>query len=241
MRARVAEWLRQRDLELIGSFLVLVLLILGFVQLGALVSGDSRAWDEAILRAMRDPRDASVGLGPAATEGMMRDITALGSGTLSGAFSIALVGWLLLTGRPGAALVVALAVFGGWGLNELLKELYARERPTVVPHLMGATNESFPSGHTMISAVIYPTMAEVFGRMVRQRRVRFYLMGLAIFIAFIVGVSRVYMGVHYPSDVLGGLCMGFAWALVCGIVVRMFQRSGMIRTRAKEETSPTTA
>lgn len=230
MQERIAEWLRQRDLELIGSLFLLALFVLVFLQIGDLVGGDPHGWDEAVLRGLRDPRDPSVGIGPAAMEGMMRDVTALGSGTLSGAICVALVGWLLLTGRPGAALVVALAVLGGWGLNEILKELYGRERPTIVPHLMGTSNESFPSGHTMISAVIYPTTAEVFGRLVRQRRLRFYLMGLAIFVALIVGFSRVYLGVHYPSDVLGGLCMGFAWALVCGIVVRLFQRSGTIRT-----------
>ncbi len=236
MKARtpLREWFRIIDLDLIAAFLVFGLLLLAFLELGE----GPISLDERILRALRDPVDPSIGIGPEGFEGTMRDITALGSGTFAVLISVALVGWLLLTGRPGAALFVTIAMFGAWGLNELLKETFARERPTIVPHLMGASDPSYPSGHTMISAVLYPTMAELFGRLVDQRKLRFYLMGMAITVALLVAFSRVYLGVHYLSDVLGGLSMGFAWALVCGIVARVLQRHRVFRSRPLDSTEP---
>lgn len=236
--ARIKEWLLARDLDLIGSLLLIALLVLAFLEIGDMAFGDPRSIDASILLALREPHDLSDGIGPPRVTDMMRDITALGSGTLAAAFSLALVGWLLLTGRPGAAIFVILAVVGAWVINDVLKDTFGRARPEIVPHLMRATNESFPSGHTMISAVLYPTQAGIFGRLVRQRRLRFYLMGLAIATAVLVGFSRIYLGVHYPSDVLGGLCIGFAWALACGIAVRLLQRHDVFRSRPKDEPAP---
>jgi len=229
-RARIRDWAKATDLELIATLLVLALFAWAFVEL----SDAPGEMNRRILVALRQRDDLSRGLGGPHVEGMMRDITALGSGTLAILYSAYFIGWLLLTRRPGAALFVTIAMFGAWGLNELLKEAYARERPDVVPHLMGASDPSFPSGHTMISAVLYPTFSELLGRLVHSKRVRFYLMGVAIATAFLVGLSRVYLGVHYPSDVLGGLVAGFAWALVCGIVARILQRHRVFRTRAIE-------
>jgi undecaprenyl-diphosphatase len=220
-----------RDLELMTGLLAVALLALAFVHLSNHIEGDPRAFDEQILLSLREPHDLATPIGPERFRDMARDITALGSGTLVGMFSIALTLWLLLTRRPGAALFVAVAVLGGWLLNDLMKDLFARERPTIVPHLMNVSNASFPSGHAMTAAVLYPTMAELMGRLVRPRHARLYLMTLAIVIALFVGFTRIYLGVHYPSDVLGGLCAGFAWALLCGIVARMLQRRGFFRAK----------
>lgn len=241
-RARARDWLRARDLDLIAALFVLALLLWAFIHIGGEVLEGPISIDDRILVALRDPHDLARGWGGPAMEGAMRDLTALGSGTLAILFSVAFVGWLLLTGRPGAALFVAIAMLGAGWLNDILKDVFGRARPTVVPHLTPASEESFPSGHTMISAVLYPTMAELAGRLVAKKRLRFYLMALAIFMAILVAFSRVYLGVHYPSDVVGGLAAGFAWALVCGIAARWLQRRGVFRTRpsatAELETPP---
>lgn len=234
-RARLRDWLRARDLDLIAALLVLALLLWALVHLSGEVLEGPISLDDRILVALRDPHDLARGWGGHTFEGAMRDLTALGSGTLAILFSIAFVGWLLLTGRPGAAIFVAIAMIGAGVLNDLMKDAIGRARPTVVPHLMTAHEESFPSGHTMISAVLYPTIAELLGRLVPKKRVRFYLMAVAILIALLVGFSRVYLGVHYPSDVLGGLSAGFAWALVCGIVARLLQRRHVFRTQPSAE------
>lgn len=226
-RERIREWARATDLELVLGLLLLALFAWAFIELSDAPGEVNRR----ILVALRDPADLSRGVGGPTVEGIFRDITALGSGTLAILFAGSFVGWLLLTGRPGAAVFVTVAMFGAWGLNELLKSAYGHERPDVVPHLMGASDPSFPSGHTMISAVLYPTMAELLGRLTPSRRERLYLMSIAIAIAVLVGLSRVYLGVHYPSDVLGGLAAGFAWALATGIVARVLQRRRVFRTQ----------
>lgn len=235
MRERARDWAKATDLELIGSLLLLGILTLVFVRIADAVSDAPLSIDERILLALRDPADPSVGLGGDSFPSMVRDTTALGSGTLTGLFSFGLVGYLLLTGRPGAAIFVVIAVLGSWGLNDLLKEWFARERPTIVPHMMTANEPSFPSGHTMISATFYPTLAEIFGRLVTRRRARIYLMLLGVALAMLVGFTRVYLGVHYPSDVVAGLCTGLGWALLCGIVVRMLQKRRIFTTAAHDE------
>jgi undecaprenyl-diphosphatase len=234
-RARLRDWLRARDLDLIAALLILALLLWALIHLSEEVLEGPISLDDRILVALRNPHDLAQGWGGRSFEGAMRDLTALGSGTLAILFSVAFVGWLLLTRRPGAALFVTVAMLGAGVLNEVLKDWFGRERPTIVPHLMGASDLSFPSGHTMISAVLYPTMAELIGRLMGPRSVRLYLMGFALVVAILVAFSRVYLGVHYPSDVLGGLSAGFAWALVCGIVARLLQRRHVFRTRPEPE------
>lgn len=226
-RDRLRDWLRVIDLDLIGALFLIALFLFLLIHFG----GDPLSIDTKILLALRVPGDPATGLGGARVEGMMRDITALGSSTLAVYFSLAFVSWLLLTGRPGAALFVTVAMIGAGVLNELLKDVFGRARPAVVPHLMGASDLGYPSGHTMVSAVLYPTMAELLGRLVTQRRLRFILMAFAILTALLVAFSRIYLGVHFPSDVFGGLSAGFAWALICGIVARLLQRRRVFRTR----------
>lgn len=228
--------LRTTDLEIVIASLAVMILLLAFVQLGSAVSAGGLSMDDRILLLMREPGDPSRGLGGDALAGMVRDLTALGSGTVTGLFAIAFVGYLLMVGRPRAALFVVIAVLGAWGLNTVLKELFARERPTIVTHLMTANEPSFPSGHTMIATTFYPTMAELLGRLGPHRRVRLYLMGLAITFALAIGMTRIYLGVHYPSDVLGGLCAGLGWALFCGIVARVLQGRRVVEPAAPPAT-----
>jgi undecaprenyl-diphosphatase len=122
------------------------------------------------------------------------------------------------------AVVVVVAVACGALLNEGLKDAFARERPTVVPHLMRVSSASFPSGHSMLAAILYPTLGELIARLMPSGRARTFLVGLGIGLAVAVGATRVYLGVHYPSDVLAGLTMGLAWALTCGLAARFLQR-----------------
>jgi undecaprenyl-diphosphatase len=232
---RAREWAQARDLTLIGYALLLGLLTLVSAQIADLVRDAPLSIDQRILLSLRDPVDRSEPLGGSSFQSMVRDVTALGSGTLTGLFAFALLGYLFLTGRPWAALFVGVAVLGSWGLNEGLKDWFARERPTIVPHLMTATEPSFPSGHTMISATLYPTLAELFGRLLTRRRARVYLMGLAIGLAGLVGFTRVYLGVHYPTDVVAGLCLGLGWALLCGIVARWLQKRHLMDQAPRDE------
>jgi undecaprenyl-diphosphatase len=220
------------DLEVLLACLAVALLSLTFLELANLVGAGSNGLDDALLLMFRQPGHPDVARGGEALTAMMRDVTALGSGTVTGLFAIGLTGYLLVIGRPRAALFVVVAVLGAWCLNAGLKELFARERPSVVTHLMSASEASFPSGHTMISSTFYPTLAELVALLVPHRRGRFYGMGVAIALASLIGVSRMYLGVHYPSDVVAGLCAGLSWALICGLCARWLQRRRLVEPNA---------
>ena len=235
LKTRLAAWVKARDLELVASFLLIAVLLLVFLRVADAVSVKPLTLDERILLALRNPADITVGVGGQTFQSMIRDVTALGSGTLTGLFTVGLLGYLILTGRPAAAVFVVVAVLGCWLLNDVLKDLFGRERPTIVPHMITADEPSFPSGHTMISATFYPTLAALFGRFVTRKRARFYLMALGIALAVLVGFTRLYLGVHYPSDILAGLCMGFAWALFCAIAARYLQKRHLLRSRPHDE------
>jgi undecaprenyl-diphosphatase len=119
---------------------------------------------------------------------------------------------------------VLVSIGGGQMLSSLLKLGIDRPRPELVPHLAEVSTLSFPSGHAMLSAVTYLTLGVMIARIVPGRLSRIYVLGLAVLITLMVGASRIYLGVHWPSDVLAGWCAGFAWAMLCWLVVRLFFR-----------------
>ncbi len=120
------------------------------------------------------------------------------------------------------------ATLGGLLLSALLKERFDRPRPQVVPHLSLAMTSSFPSGHSMNSAVVYLTLGSMLAGLSRELRLKVYFFCVAVILTFLVGVSRVFMGVHYPTDVLAGWCAGLAWSLSCGLTARRLRRRGLV-------------
>jgi undecaprenyl-diphosphatase len=141
-------------------------------------------------------------------------VTALGSFAFLGLLTAAVAGYLLLVRQRALAVLIVAAAFGGMLLSTLLKLGFDRPRPDV-PHLARVFTASFPSGHATLSAVVFLTLGALLARAERKRRVKTYFVALAIFLTVAVGVSRVYLGVHYPSDVLAGWCLGTAWATLC--------------------------
>lgn len=169
-----------------------------------------RRLDRAVLLALR--ADAADPLGPPWVEAALRDLTALGSVAVLAAMTVATALFLTLEGRPRAALH-ALAVFCGSGiLVQLLKQGFARPRPGIVAHALQVTGWSFPSGHSLMSTATLLTLGALLGAGRRRTAIRRYFLGLAAVLAFVVGASRVYLGVHWPSDVVAGWLLGGAWA-----------------------------
>jgi undecaprenyl-diphosphatase len=186
------------------------------------LEGETRGFDEAILLALREPGDLAVPIGPHWLTHAVGDITSLGSVTVLALMTILATAHLLLDRRFAIAAFVFSSVLTGWLASTLLKIIVARPRPDIVPHLAEVTDLSFPSGHAMVSAVTYLTLGALLARTQRYRSTHSFVMGAGVFLAIIVGMSRVYLGVHYPTDVLAGWCAGALWALGCWLVSRKF-------------------
>lgn len=201
----------------------------GFIELADDVSeGDTRDVDTALLLAFRNKNDLSDPLGPRWFEEVMRDITALGGLTVLAATALAVIGFLILTRKRHFALMIALSVSLGMGLSSLLKQAFARARPDLVAHATEVYTHSFPSGHAMLSAVVYLTLGALLARSRSEPAVKVYLLSVAVLLTLAVGVSRVYLGVHWPSDVLAGWAIGAAWALGCWLVMVWLQARGKL-------------
>ena len=219
---------------LIGGLLLAILAFCAFGLAGEVVDGDTQAFDERVLRALRDPQDPSVPIGPRWLRIAALDITSLGGATVIGLAVAAIVGFLLLQGMSRTALFVFLASAGGWLLNNGLKAVFARPRPDVVPHLHEVMSLSFPSGHAMTSAAVYLTLGAMLMRISERRLTKIYCMAIAMLATLLIGSSRVYLGVHYPTDVLAGWMIGMSWALLVWLIERRIERqAGMKKEQAK--------
>lgn len=219
------------ELVLLLSAIAVVLLIFTFAELADdVLEGDTQGFDTWLLRALRQPDNPALPLGPAWLQYAALDVTALGSFTVLGLATLAIAGFLLLQGMARTAAFVFVATTGGWLLNSVLKDVFQRTRPDVVPHLREVMSLSFPSGHAMTSAAVYLTLGALTMRVADRRVTKFYCMAMAMLVTFLVGASRVYLGVHYPSDVLAGWLVGLTWALVCWAIERRIEhRAGLRR------------
>jgi undecaprenyl-diphosphatase len=200
-----------------------------FVEIaGEVLEGDVTRFDRTLLLALRSAGDPSDPIGPRWFEEAARDVTGLGGTTVLTFVTLAAIAYLVMTGKSHAALLVLVAVAGGMLLSTALKLGFARPRPDLVPHGARVYTASFPSGHAMLSAVTYLTLGALLARVQPQRRVKAFLLGLAILLTLVIGMSRVYLGVHWPSDVLAGWCGGAAWASLCWFIALQLQRRGEV-------------
>ena len=192
--------------------------------------GETRAFDEALLLALRDPINLSEPVGPAWLQIMFRDITSLGGYAVVTLITLAVIGYLLMAGKRGAALWVLASVGGGAVLSSLLKLGIDRPRPDLVAHLVEVNTASFPSGHATLAAVTYLTLGALLSRVEARRSAKIYALTVALTLTFLIGISRVYLGVHWPTDVLAGWCVGSAWAMLCWRIALALQRSGNVES-----------
>lgn len=181
--------------------------------------GEVDGIDRRLLLFFRDPADTSRPIGPEWLKQTVTEITALGGYPILVVMVGAVVGFLLVSRRFGPALFVLLSVGAGTLVGHLLKLAYDRPRPDVVDHLVAIHTPSFPSGHATMSAVVYLTLASLILRLVDSRAVRAYVLTIAIALTVSVGLSRIYLGVHWPSDVAAGWAIGVAWACFSWLAV----------------------
>jgi len=211
-------WLKSADLRLLMELAIIGALIVTFLGIAHAVGSGSESFDHAILLGLRDSPEDPIG-GPDVQAAIMH-LSGLGSGAVTTLVTIIAVLFLCLAGRwRFAGLVVACAA-GTLVAMMILKGIYDRPRPSIVTPIDLPGDESFPSGHSMISSALYPTLAVLVARALPTRRLRIFTVVVGVFLAGMIGISRLYLGVHYPTDVLAGWTIGVTWALVCGVVAR---------------------
>ncbi len=192
-----------------------------------LADGETHAFDLWLLNLLRtSPSDP---VGPAWLERMMLDITSLGSLSVIGVVAVLAVGYLLIERQRVEAVALVVAAGGGLLWSQFLKGVFERDRPPPDYRLVETLNASFPSGHALLATVFYLTLGALLARAMPRRRLKAYVIGAALALAVLVGVSRVYLGAHWPTDVLAGWCVGAAWSSACWLAEYVLLRRRRIR------------
>ncbi|MEY2934819.1 MAG: hypothetical protein RL033_5568 [Pseudomonadota bacterium] len=223
------QLLRHAELGYVLSLGALAAGLYVFIEVAEEVTeGGTHSVDRALLYALRNPSDLSDPLGPPWLEEMVCDWSALGGRALLSLLSIAVITHLLLAKRPRAAGLVAISVIGASLLSLGLKRSFQRPRPDLVPRLLHVSSSSFPSGHSLLSAAVYLTLGALLARTQPNRLLKIHILSWASLLTLLVGVSRVYVGVHWPSDVCAGWAAGAAWAALCWLVAHALQRRGLL-------------
>jgi len=197
-----------------------VLCLAGFAAMAIMVTtGHGTAFDAAGLKLWREGPGLAVPHGPAWLLEAVRDYTALGGALLRNLFAIGAIVALLFLKLRREAVLFGATIISGCIVGIALKALFDRPRPTIVPHLMEAGGSSFPSGHSFNAAVVYIAMALAFAAISPLRRVRWTVIGSALCLTLLVALSRVWLGVHYPSDAIAGWLGGAGWAFLASAVL----------------------
>lgn len=206
------------EITILLSLLACVLGLWGFLELtDEILENEIFGYDEWLLNSLRRGGNP---VGPPWMPEVMRDITSLGSTAVLVIVLASVSGFLALQKKFRSALLTIITAGSGVLVVIALKYFLARERPDIITHMVEVTSLSYPSGHAMMSAVVYLTLASMVALLQDHRRTKIYSIVMALLLTFLIGSSRVYLGVHYPSDVLAGWSMGLAWASLCWLVVR---------------------
>jgi undecaprenyl-diphosphatase len=228
MLKTIAQLVRRESLLLIFLLLISALVLLFLGVAGEVREGETGDFDRWIIQLFRDPLDHARPLGPPWLVEAMRDVTSLGSTVVLATIVILVVVYLLIVRKYAMALLVAAAVIGGQVMSTLVKLTIDRPRPDFPDWAPLVFTPSFPSGHAMLSAVTYLTLGVLLARAQPTPILRIYFVAVAIFLTLSIGISRVYLGVHWPTDVIAGWSVGSAWALTCGAVALWLQERGTV-------------
>ncbi len=227
--SRVRAWVGAREAGTLAALLLAAGGVWLFLEIAdEVLEGATASVDEQLLLMLRAPADSSDPLGPPWVEDLARDITGLGGAAVLTLLTAASAGFLALQRKRHLALYLLAAVASGTLVSTLLKMGFDRPRPDLVPHGQIVYTSSFPSGHSMLSAVAFLTLGALLASGQTNFRLRAYLIGVAVFLTVLVGVSRVYLGVHWPTDVLAGWTAGAAWALFCWALAEKLRRRGAV-------------
>ena len=220
---RIVHWIRNLDEGLLIAVSVIVVGSWIFLEtVDEVTEGETDHVDRAIVRWVAGlPTHGWV-------DEAMRDLTAFGGMVVLAGVTLAASAYLLVRRKYHAAIAMLIAIVGGIALSLTLKGFFNRARPDIIPHGSYTMTTSFPSGHAMLSAVVWLTLATMLGRLEKSPWLKAYFILLGLFVSFLVGVSRVWLGVHWPTDVLAGWAAGCVWATGVWFVTRTLQRRGQV-------------
>lgn len=225
----------------IGSLMTLLAMAGLVVVFGSLtvavLGGGTDSFDRAVMLALRVEGHPADPIGPVWLVEAARDVTALGSYTFIAIVLFAVTVYLVLLRNRPAALLIAAAVLGGMALSTLIKLAVDRPRPEI-PHIVRVVTASFPSGHALLSAIVFLTLGALLTRLHEGRRIKIYFMSLAIVLTTMVGLSRIFLGVHHPTDVFAGWAIGAAWAILCWTITLRLQQTGEVSSPDASRADP---
>jgi undecaprenyl-diphosphatase len=226
------DWLGGHELAALVAMLLIVGGVWAFAEIAdEVIEGETQSFDERLVRMMRQADDPANPIGPAWLAEVGRDMTAVGGIAVLALVTGSVVGYLVIDRKFRAAVFIVVATFSGLVVSTVLKGAFDRPRPDIVPHLSHVISSSFPSGHSMMSAIVYLTLGALLAGLTKSLRLRVYFIGVGVLLTVLVGVSRVYMGVHYPTDVLAGWTAGLVWATLCWLIERRLQRRGVVEPK----------
>lgn len=211
------------------GIILLCVLAFGVIARGY-PTGRYRAFDETVLRAFRTDGDSAIPRGPWWGQPGMRGITLLGHGVVLTIVALGGAGCLYFNRRRRAAATVVFSSVGGSILDLTIKSIADRPRPTIVPHLTEVMTSSFPSGHALLSTIIYLSVGMMIAQSRGKPRSGFLAIACAVLLTSLIGISRIYLGVHYPTDVVAGWAAGLGWTLLCILVEASGRPSGEVPT-----------
>lgn len=215
----------RKEVGVIAALLVAAGALLGFLGVtDEVTDGHTKMFDEGLILLLRRPGDITQPIGPNWLKLSVIDFTSFGSITVLSIIVIAVVGLFLALRRWREGLLLIGASASGLLLVNVFKVGVGRERPPLAMHVVAVSNASFPSGHAALSAVVYLTLATLTAHFVQRRRVAIYALVVGIALTALVGLSRVYLGVHWPTDVIAGWAMGAAWAMVWWLLTSVWER-----------------
>lgn len=203
---------------LVGGIIAAVIMLALLSWLAhEMLEGETLHFDDAV-------RNAIHGVASVRTTAVMLAASRFGSPAILAPIGILFAVYFYAVGWRRAAALLPLTMLGAGLLDTILKEGFRRARPVAFFDYPLPTSYSFPSGHAMFGFCFFVALAVLLSPRVKQPAIRVAIWTLAVFLAFIIGVSRIYLGVHYPSDVVAGWGSGFVWVVVVAFGDRVAHR-----------------
>jgi undecaprenyl-diphosphatase len=229
--------LARAEIAALAAFMVVALGVMAFIEIADdMTEADGRAFDEAVLHWLQPV--AGQPRGPWWLHEAAADLTSLGGISVLALFALVAFAFLLIQGKRLSAALLALGLAGGVGLSEGLKALFERQRPPAAYQAVETLNASFPSGHALLATVFYLSLGVMLTRALPRRRLKAFALGAAMLIAALVGLTRIYLGAHWTSDVIAGWSAGAAWAMALWLVAWAVQRRQARRAGGLHDSPP---